>query len=218
MNGHGNSDFADSVDPPGAGREPPRPVPGNHEYVSTLDRCSTSRISVPAPHARRRLDSYDAGQWLVLAINSNVPAGDGLSQVAWLRGVLAASKHKCTLAYWHHPRFSSSRGGDNGHMRTIWQILDQAGADVVLSGHDHVYERMAPQDADGRYAADGIREFIVGTGGAYLYDFPAVKANSEVRGAAHGVMKLTLRLEGYDWDFLPTAAYAFHDAGSGQCY
>jgi hypothetical protein len=102
-------------------------------------------------------------------------------------------------------------------MRTIWGLLDAAGVEVALNGHDHVYERFAPQDANGRYAPEGIRAFTVGTGGAYLYDFKNIRGNSEVRGQAHGVLRLTLRSDGYDWEFVPTAAYSFRDMGTGQC-
>jgi hypothetical protein len=220
MNGT-ESDFMNCFHPPW-GRHVPRsrPVPGNHEYTSLSGNAAPyfSYFGAAAGTPGQGYYTYEVGEWLAIAINSNIQTGDGSAQVAWLRGVLATSRHRCTLAYWHHPLFSSSTGGNNGHMRAIWSILDAAGVEFVMNGHDHVYERFAPQDANGRYSADGIREFVVGTGGAYLYDFRTIQANSEVRGQAHGVLRLTLRPDAYDWEFVPTAAYAFRDMGTGQCY
>lgn len=219
MNGT-DSDFQNCFHPPwGRHVWRSRPVPGNHEYVSTNPTAAPyfayfgDRAGTPG----EGFYSYEAGEWLAIALNSNVPMGDGSAQLAWLRNLLAHSKHKCAMAYWHHPRYSSSVSGDNGFTRAAWAVLDAAGVEFVLSGHDHVYERFAPQDSEGRYSPDGMRQFVVGTGGAYLYDFKNIKGNSEVRGQAHGVLKLTLRSDGYDWEFVPTGAYAFRDMGSGQC-
>jgi hypothetical protein len=123
------------------------------------------------------------------------------------------------LAYWHHPRFSSGDHGNHPSMQPIWQALYDFGADVVLSGHDHSYERFARQTPDG--AADperGIRQFVVGTGGKSHYGFRTPVANSEVRQAGtFGVLKLTLRASGYDWQFLPVEGASFTDAGSAEC-
>jgi hypothetical protein len=196
-----------------------RPVPGNHEYYSENPTAQPyfdyfgAKAGVPG----EGYYTYEAGEWLVLALNSNVPTGEGSPQVQWVRSVLATSRQRCAIAYWHHPRFSSGRSGDNGFMKTMWSVLDEAGVDVVLAGHDHSYERMAPQDADGRSHPQGMRQFVVGTGGAYLYEFPNVKANSEVRGVAHGVLRLTLRSDAYDWEFVPIPGQAFSDSGTGQC-
>src|SRR6185503_17019140 len=122
-----------------------------------------------------------------------IPASADSPQAAWVRDTLAANPTPCTLAYWHYPLFSSGPNGDNGAMREIWSILQQAGADVVLSGHDHLYERFAPQDASGRFdPRRGIREFVVGTGGAHLYAPRAVRPNSEAISSTFGVLKLTL--------------------------
>ena len=135
---------------------------------------------------------------------------------------LAASTKLCTLAYWHHPRFSSgTKHGSFSAAQPIWQALYDAGADVVVSGHEHNYERFAPQDATG--TADptrGIREFVVGTGGASHYDDEGTpKPNSEVfNGTTRGVLKMTLGPTSYSWEFVPVAGQVFHDSGTGECH
>jgi hypothetical protein len=138
--------------------------------------------------------------------------------VTWLRGDLAASGAACILAVWHEPRFSSGEHGGAEETSTFWQALLDYGADVVLSGHDHDYERFAPQDASGNADPRGIREFVVGTGGEELHPFTTVAANSEVRAAdTFGVLKLALAAESYSWGFLPVAGKTFTDTGSASC-
>jgi len=139
----------------------------------------------------------------------------------WLEQDLATSKTSCTLAYWHHPVFSSgSEHGNDARMKTAFRILYDNGAEVVVSGHDHDYERFAPQTPSG--AADwtrGVREFVVGTGGRSLRPFGIIRPNSQVRNAnTFGVIKFTLHAEGYDWEFVPVAGESFTDSGSGQCH
>ncbi|HEX6768803.1 MAG TPA: hypothetical protein VF208_05575 [Candidatus Binatia bacterium] len=121
--------------------------------------------------------------------------------------------------YWHHPLFSSSTAhGDQPPMRRLFKILHAHGADIVIAGHDHVFERFAPQDAEGRADPKGIRQFVVGTGGAKLYEFGPARLNSEARnGTDHGVLKLTLHPRGYDWEFVPVGGGKFRDSGSGRC-
>ena len=163
--------------------------------------------------------SFDLGAWHIVVLNSSAPVGQGSLQAAWLRADLAASQARCTLAAWHHPRYSSGRHGNADEMRAMWRELYTAGADVVLSGHDHDYERFAPQDADSGLDGDrGVRQFVVGTGGAVPTPFGAVAANSEVRvGGTLGVLKLTLAPGAYSWQFLtPGAGVA--DAGTGTCH
>jgi hypothetical protein len=136
----------------------------------------------------------------------------------WLRNDLAASRSKCTLAYWHHPLFTSSQNGPQNFTRDFWRQLYAAGADVILGGHDHTYERFALQDPDGRPdPTRGIREFVVGTGGATLYQFPITAANSQVRVRAFGLLKLTLNSESYDWQFIQVGG-AVGDSGTAQCH
>ena len=137
--------------------------------------------------------------------------------VSWLKEDLAANaSHKCTLAYFHHPLFSSGDHGNQTKMKPTWDALYAANADVVVNGHDHRYERFAPQNPSGAAdSARGIREFVVGTGGASLRPFATIKANSEKRNAdTHGVLKLTLNPTSYDWQFVPVAGKTFTDSGS----
>jgi hypothetical protein len=167
--------------------------------------------------------SYDLGRWHILVVNSNCNeiggCKKGSPQELWVREDLAAHPAPCTLAMWHHPRFSSAEHGDDPAMRAIWKDLYDAGADVVLSGHDHTYERFAPMDGAGN--ADpkrGVRQFVAGTGGRSLYKFVHVRDTSEVReNQTYGVLKLTLHPDSYDWQFL-AAEGSFKDEGSGKCH
>ena len=143
------------------------------------------------------------------------------SQYRWLRHDLALHKTRCTLAYWHHPRFSSgTEHGSWAAPQPLWEALYHAGAEVIVVGHEHQYERFAPQTPSGVLdTARGIRQFVVGTGGADFYPFGPAIANSEVRNnTTHGVIKLTLRPDGYDWEFVPVAGASFRDSGSGKCH
>jgi acid phosphatase type 7 len=127
---------------------------------------------------------------------------------------------QCTLAYWHHPRFSSGQHGDTAAVAPLWQALYEAGAEIVLSGHDHNYERFAPQTAGGSLdAARGIRQFVVGTGGKNHYALSSARPNSEVRdGDTFGVLKLTLGPSSYSWQFIPESGKTFSDSGSANCH
>jgi 3',5'-cyclic AMP phosphodiesterase CpdA len=140
---------------------------------------------------------------------------------SWLKEDLAANaSHKCTLAYFHHPLFSSGDHGNQTKMKPTWDALYAANAHVVVNGHDHSYERFAPQNPSGAAdSARGIREFVVGTGGAGLRPFATIKANSEKRNAdTHGVLKLALNPTSYDWQFVPVAGKTFTDSGSTSCH
>ncbi|HKA56274.1 MAG TPA: metallophosphoesterase [Candidatus Binatia bacterium] len=197
-----------------------RPSPGNHEYHSAGARPYYAYFGAGAGEPGRGYYSYDLGGWHIVALNSNLREDAEAAQEQWLREDLAAHKVPCTLAYWHHPLFSSGSGhGGDPRLRPLWQILAEFAADVVINGHDHDYERFAPQTPDGRAdAAHGIREFVVGTGGAVLGIFGLPHANSEVRkSGTWGVLKLTLHPTGYDWEFIPAAGGTFHDAGSAAC-
>jgi hypothetical protein len=156
-------------------------------------------------------------------LNSNcaeVGCAAGSEQEQWLRADLAASPRPCVLAYWHSPRFSSGDHGNDAGVAPLWDALYEAGADVIVNGHDHDYERFAPQTPGGvANAATGIREFVVGTGGASLRAFSTIRANSQVRNSAtQGVIKLTLSAAAYSWQFLPIAGRTFTDSGSGTCH
>jgi hypothetical protein len=155
----------------------------------------------------------------VIALNSEVPLGSSSAQMVWLRNELSNRPSACTAVYWHRPLFSSGRHGDNPDMRDVWRTLYEFNVDLVIGAHDHAYERFAPQDPDGRLdPARGIREFVVGTGGAPLYEFPSIRPNSEVRGAVWGVAVFTLNGGGYQWEFVPVEGQAFRDSGSTSCH
>jgi acid phosphatase type 7 len=196
-----------------------RPAPGNHDYQTPGAGAYYAYFGENAGPTGLGYYSYQAGAWLILSLNSNVPASVDSPQAAWVRATLASNPTSCTLAYWHHPLFSSGPNGDNAVMRDIWRILQEGGADVVLAAHDHLYERFAPQDARGH--ADplhGLRQFTAGTGGAHLYAPRAVRANSEMIGSTHGVLKLTLKAESYDWQFVSIPGKSFADFGTAQCH
>jgi hypothetical protein len=198
------------------------PSPGNHEYASGGDGYF-AYFGDAAGSPEESWYSFDVGAWHLISLNSNCDAiggcGDGSPEEAWLRGDLASHANKCVLAFWHHPRFSSGPHGDNVDVRPLWQALYDAGADVVLNGHDHDYERFAPQDPSGAGDPKGIREFVVGTGGRSHYAVDAPHANSEVTNSdTFGVLRLTLHASGYDWQFVPEAGKSFADHGSASCH
>lgn len=194
-----------------------RPVPGNHEYETAGAEPYFAYFGSRAGPAGLGYYSYDLGEWHIVALNSQVPAGAGSAQERWLREDLASSGARCTLAYWHYPLFTSGPNGRHLEMRDLWRTLQEAGAEVVMTGHEHFYERFAPQDDAGRPdPVRGMRAFVVGSGGALLYQPVMVAANSEVRLSTFGVLKLTLAPGRYDWEFLPVSGAG--DTGSGQCH
>src|SRR5205814_2038842 len=135
--------------------------------------------------------------------NSEIDVRSGSAQLEWLRADLVAARARCTVAYWHRPLFSSGRNGNNPELRDAWRLLYEFNADVIVAGHDHSYERFGPQDSDGRSDLQrGIRQFVVGTGGASLYEFHGVRPNSEARGVEWGILELTLIEGGYSWQFI----------------
>ena len=197
-----------------------RPAPGNSDFSYSSSAYYTyfgTRAGTPG----NGFYSYDLGAWHIIALNSSRSMSAGSTQERWLRADLAANTKRCTLAYWHVPRFTS--GNDHGSStgpRPLWRALYEAGADIVISGHEHIYERFAPQTPDG--VADpsfGIRQFVVGTGGAGLSGLGSTKPNSQVRNSGtYGVLKLTLHADRYDWEFVPVAGKTFRDSGSGMCH
>jgi hypothetical protein len=204
----------------GADRFRTRPVLGNHEYEGGNNGGPYfDYFGGNAGLVGMGYYSFDLGAWHAIALNSNIPMSEASPQGQWLKNDLAASRSKCTIAYWHHPLFTSAQNGPQGFVRDAWRLLYAAGADVVLAGHDHVYERFAPQDSDGRFdPTRGMREFLVGTGGAFLYNFVSIAPNSEIRIRAFGILKLTLNSESYDWQFLQTPSGTPGDSGTGQCH
>ena len=210
--------YRDCYDP-GWGRHKgrTRPTTGNHEYETPGAAPYFDYFGTQAGPPGLGYYSFTLGNWHAIALNSNIDVGEGSAQGRWLLFDLAANPTKCTIAYWHHPLFSSGQNGDNPGMRFFWRILQAASVDVVVVGHDHLYERFAPQDPDGRFdPAHGIRQFIAGTGGANLYNFVTVRANSEKRISAFGVLKFTLEADRYDWEFVPVAGAG--DSGSDKCH
>jgi hypothetical protein len=205
-----------------------RPSPGNHEYRTAAAAAYFAYFGAQAGPVGRGYYSYDLGHWHVISLNSNISMSAGSPQEQWLRADLAATSMRCVLAYWHHARFSSSIvHGSQKQTQPLWEALYDHGAEIVISGHDHVYERFAPQTPDGRMDADhGIREFVVGTGGrGRFYDFATPLQNSEVRdNTSHGVLKLTLDRGSYTWTFVPAVppvsppGGSFTDSGSGTCH
>jgi hypothetical protein len=202
-----------------------RPAVGNHEFHSTGATYYFSYFGPAAGDATKGYFSYELGVWHVIVLNSECAAVGGCEQGSkeeqWLRSDLANHHAACTLAYFHKPLFSSGgTHGDAAEFRAFWQALYEAHADVVVNGHDHDYERFAPQNPAGEAdGAHGIREFVVGTGGKSHRPFAAPHPNSEVRNAdTFGVLKLALRAGAYDWQFIPEAGKTFTDSGSGSCH
>jgi hypothetical protein len=201
-----------------------RPAMGNHDYHTERGAPYFRYFGEAAGEPGRGYYTYAAGGWRIIVLNSNCELIGGCSphdpQIVWLRRVLAQSAARCALAYWHHPRFSSGPHGPQPQLRATWQALTDAGVDVMLAGHDHLYERFGPQDADGRPDAQrGIRQFTVGTGGRSHYAFRTIAPNSEMRHTGtFGVLKLTLHPTGYAWEFVPEAGRTFRDAGAAACH
>ena len=212
-----------------------RPAAGNHEYL-TPGAAGYFAYFFPQGAAPGGYYSYNLGSWHVVVLNSTPqwaecpppktsPAegrtcvGDVLQKL-WLRADLQSHARRCTVVYFHHPRFSSGRHGSQYEMQQFWDIMYANDVDVVVSAHDHLYERFAPQDPEGNADAErGIRQFTVGTGGAELYEFRTVLPTSEVRdNSTHGVLALTLGDGGYSWEFVPVAGGSFTDSGSGLCH
>jgi hypothetical protein len=201
-----------------------RPAPGNHDYHTPKAEAYFAYFG-PGSAPGKGYYSYDLGGWHVLSLNSNCTevggCGAGSPEEAFVKADLAAHPGVCVLAYWHHPLFSS--GVKPAHalhpeMRPIWQDLYDAKAAVILNGHEHNYERFAPQNPEGAPDPRGIREFVVGTGGKDFDPLGPGLPNSEVRRFdTFGVLQLTLHPKGYDWEFLPAAGGTFTDKGSGGC-
>jgi Calcineurin-like phosphoesterase len=228
-NAYGNgsaADFATCYDPTwGRHKARTRPAAGNHEYLTPRASAYFAYFGPAAGAATAGYYSYDLGSWHIVVLNSECAeiggCQAGSAQERWLRADLAASAGRCQLAYWHKPLFTSGRvHGGAAETRPLFQALYAANAEVVLTGHNHQYERFAPQTPTGALdTARGIRQFVVGTGGASHYELGPSKPNSQVRNAdTYGVLRLTLHPDGYDWRFLPQAGRTFTDAGSDACH
>ena len=220
---NGSADSFGQVYDPTWGRVRPitRPAIGNHEYNSGGGGYFDYFGAAAGPRDQGWY-SFDQGAWHLVALNSNcdrVGCGPGSAQQQWLAADLAAHPNRCTLAFWHHPRWSGGEHGDNPAVGPLVKTLYAAGADLVLAGHDHDYERFAPLDPSG--AADlgrGLRQFVVGSGGKSHYRVTPTRHTEAFTDDTFGVLELTLRPTGYDWSFRPEAGRTFTDHGSTPCH
>jgi hypothetical protein len=230
------SKFLQSFDPTWGRLKPLiRPVPGNHEYRTPgaggyFDYINGNRLDGAAGLRGDGYYSFDLGRWHLVALNSECANGSqtvrapgcmaGSPQERWLRADLAAHPRVCTLAFFHHPLLASGLRQRNDMVMPLWQALADNGADVVLAGHDHAYERFAPMDATGTLdRARGLREFVVGTGGKSLRRARWHAPNTEFRqNSTPGLLELALRPTGYSWRFLSAGTGAVVDAGSSTCH
>ena len=207
----------------GAFRDRTRPSAGNHDYHVAGAAGYFGYFGSRAGDPARGYYAYDLGTWRVYVLNSNCAfvggCGVGSTQERWLRADLAANPHRCVLAYWHHPLFSSGPHGNQTQVRAFWNDLYAARADIVINGHDHIYERFLRQSPTGARSAAGIQEFVVGTGGDGHYAYGTIKRNSVVRNhTAFGVLKLTLGASSWSWRFIPIAGRTFTDHGTRTCH
>jgi hypothetical protein len=198
------------------------PAIGNHEYLTRQARGYFEYFGQRASNPNQGWYSYDLATWHVIVLNSECSyirgCGPGSPEERWLAADLAAHPNGCTLAYWHEPRWSSGSHGSNPLYSAIWGDLAAAGADVVLNGHEHDYERFAPLSADGQVDTNGVREFIVGTGGESHYKFHLPAIGSQVRIAnTFGVLRLALEPGAYEWRFVSVSS-ATLDAGKAACH
>jgi acid phosphatase type 7 len=200
------------------------PVVGNHEYLTRNAADYFSYFGAAAGDPDKGYYSYDLGAWHLIALNSNCDKVDGCDkdsvQGQWLQADLAAHENTCTLAYWHHPRFSSGQHGNNKDYIDFWTLLQQAGAELILVGHDHNYEHFAPQDAHGNADAGGIVQFVVGTGGKGVRPLETLQPNSEVQNSeVYGALELSLEPSSYRWTFrVENPLTSFSDSGQAECH
>lgn len=211
--------FRDCYDPAwGRHKARTRPAPGNHEYESPGAAPYFAYFGSNAGPAGLGYYSFKAADWHVVSLNSNVSMAPGSAQLSWLRDDLADHRTTCIAAIFHHPLFTVGPNGPTPETRDLWRLLYDAGVEIVINGHDHLYQRFSPQNPDG--ASDpqrGIREFVVGTGGAELYTSSRPQANIETSLSMFGVLKLTLRSGSYDWQFIAIDG-SVRDSGQAVCH
>lgn len=219
-------EFLDCYDPSwGRHKERTRPAVGNHEFGQRMAEGYHRYWGERGGPFDRYYYSFDVGSWHVAVVNSEchrvgcAPGSEDGDQAEWLIDDLEASDATCEIAIWHNPRWSSGRYGNDANYDALWRILHEHGVEMVLNGHEHLYERFHPLDPDGNVDQErGIRQFTVGTGGGNLRGFESVQPTSAVRGSEHGVLKLTLFDDRYEWEFVPVAGGSFSDRGSGSCH
>ena len=201
-----------------------RPSAGNHEYLIPDAADYFTYFGAAAGEIYKGYYSYDYGSWHIIVLNSNCGwvggCGPSSPQIAWLREDLANQNSLCSLAYWHDPRWSSGLGGNSYWLDAFWQTLYEYGVELVISSDDHDYERFAPQDPDGNLDTEtGIRQFVVGTGGAGQRPFNKILENSEVQNSGtFGVLKFELYEDHYEWEFLAIEGDNFEEKGQGFCH
>ena len=192
-----------------------KPVPGNHEYNTSGAAGYYQYFNGIASYY-----AYDLGAWRIYALNSEISVSATSAQVKWLKADLAANPRSCVLAYWHKPRWSSgATHGSNTGMDALWKTLADAGAELVLNGHVHNYERFTQMNRNGQPVRNGLREIVVGTGGKSFYGFSTPLSTSQVRNSnTYGVLKLTLNDTSYSWKFVPVPGKTFTDSGTTSCH
>jgi 3',5'-cyclic AMP phosphodiesterase CpdA len=205
----------------GAFKSRTMPVPGNHDYYLNPGAAGYfGYFGGAAGPSGRGYYAYNAGGWRIYALDSELaPSSSAYAdEYGWLQNDLAANPNQCVLAIWHRPAFSTGPHGNSARMQKFFQLLYTSGAEIVVNGHDHMYERFVPMDGTGAAHSNGVREFVVGTGGASLYAFKTTNANIAVRNnRSHGVLRLNLSPGGYSWQFIP-ATGTLTDSGSGSCH
>lgn len=191
-------------------------VPGNHDYLGEQPAGFIDYFGPAAGEGGRV--ARRMGDWLVIGLDSELLEASQAKQLQWLRSTLDSNRDaRCTLAFWHRPLFSSGlHRGSGDRMRPFWALLDEFKADLVLNGHEHFYESFDPLDADGNPVPSGLREFVVGTGGASLRGFWGPPYRSRARIEQFGVLHLVLRKDSYAWEFVAVDG-SKQDAGSAQC-
>jgi len=203
----------------GRHRERTRPVIGNHDRRTEKGGPYFRYFGARAGRPGEGWYSYHLDGWHVIALNSEVPMTPGSAQLLWLAADLRANPRRCTLAYMHRPRFSSGKHGGSERVRYAWKVLYENGVDVVLAGHDHLYERFAPLTPDGELDPQrGIVSFVIGTGGSPLYALsPRMRQTVVRQNRVHGVVAFHFRPDGYRWEFI-AANGTFNDRGSRNCH
>jgi hypothetical protein len=195
------------------------PSPGNHEYNTSDATGYYGYFGTAAGDPTKGYYSYNLGSWHIVVLNSEISTATGSTQEKWLRQDLVANPTTCTLAYWHEPRFSSgSTHGSSSAVQSLWQVLYDFHADVIVNGHEHNYERFAPQSPSGTADVNGLTEIVAGMGGRSHYGFGTILPNSLARNSdTYGVLKFTLHSNSYDWQFVPEAGKNYSDSGTAPC-
>lgn len=219
------ADYTDCYAPTwGAYLSRTQPAAGNHDYLTPGAAGYFGYFGASAGNPTKGYYSYSLGSWHIVVLNSNCSEVGGCAhgdpQETWLRADLAAHPNLCTLAYWHHPYFSSGQNGDSVWMKSLVTDLYNAGVEIMLSGHDHDYERFAPQNPSGGLNnSRGIVQFVVGTGGSNHtpLTYPLQPNSLVANDTTFGVLKLILKSTSYSFQFIPIAGYTFTDSGSANC-